>query len=420
MDDRRPPNPYRPDPPLFPPDDFADEEEDARLRPRRWRDDRDDDPEPRYEAPVFDDRQDPADIGREEWDWDDGDDDYDDRGRGGRGGRGGRDGGGYPSDRGLVRIVALLAVLGIVVVALVVPWSPFRVIGGSTPATGADGITASARNQMPALPNGLTALSKLYDVNVPEGAKGPWSIEVTLTETTTDASNVGLYSYDGSRWTRVANVALAPNGASVSGDVQTPPGALAVLRRTGQAKTLGLIVQAGDTLDTRAIDSTSIVAVMGASVGADGALQAKEGALRPVAAAAGRAKVYLGISDGSDTQGLVRALSSGALQSAHAEAIAAAAKAQGAAGVFLDYRNLPGAQKDAFSAFAKTLRERLQRDNLGLVIGIPANAGANGAYDWNALGGVAVGLWLHGLAVPAAYYERMVQLLTARRDGTTV
>ncbi|MGE3858188.1 MAG: hypothetical protein AB7G21_14635, partial [Dehalococcoidia bacterium] len=71
------------------------------------------------------------------------------------------------------------------------------------------------------------------------------------------------------------------------------------------------------------------------------------------------------------------------------------------------------------SAFAKTLRERLQRDNLGLVIGIPANAGANGAYDWNALGGVADGLWLHGLADPAAYYEQMEQLLTARRDGNT-
>lgn len=419
MDERRPPNPYRPDPPLFP--QFDDRDDDPRFRPRRLRDDDRDEPAPRYEeraAPVFDDRDDPADPGRGgDWQWDDEDGDYD--GPGGRRGRGGRDDG-YPSDRGLTRIVALLAVLGIIVVALVVPGSPVRIIGGdSEPGSSADGVTASARDNMPALPNGLVALSKAYDVRVPAGAKGPWAIEVTLTEKVADVANVGLYSYDGSRWTRVANVALAPGGTSVSGDVQSPPGALAVLRRTAQAKSLGLIVQAGDTLDATAIEAASVVAVMAASVGSDGALQARDGAVRAVAPAAGKAQVYLGVTDGTDTQGIVRALGSASAQGAHVEAIAAAAKGQGAAGVFVDYRNLPGAQKDAFSAFAKALRERLQRDSLGLVIGIPASAGANGAYDWNALGGVADGLWLRGTGDPSTYHEQMEQLLTARKQGNS-
>ncbi len=422
MDDRRPPNPYRPDPPLFPPDDDGPEDEPL-VRPRRRREEHED-LTPRFErdapAPVFDDGNDspPAPPG-EPWRWDE-DDEFDDFG-GRRSNRGrGDGGGGYASDRGLVRIVALLAVLGAIVAALVLPWSPVRVIGrDSTAPTGTDGITASARDNMPTLPNGFTALSKLYDVRVPDGAKGPWSIEVTLTQATQDASNLGMYAYDGSRWTRIANVALAPGGTAASGDVASPPGALAVLRRTGQAKALALIVQAGDRLDTRALDATSIVAVMGASVGNDGALQATNGALQGIAPSAGKAKVYLGVSDGTETQGLVKALSSTTLQGAHAESIAAAAKSQNAAGVYLDYRNLPGAQKDAFSAFVKMLRERLQRDQLGLVIGIPGSAGANGAYDWNALAGSADGIWLRGVADPAVYYDQMEQLLSTRKAGNT-
>ena len=434
MDDRRPPNPYRPDPPLFEPVSFDDPE--PLVRPRRRRDEvdepqarrpRPDSPErPEREAPIFDSDDDvPYTGAHEQWNWDDEDVDDFGRERGGRGGgrgsgRGGR-GGGYASDRGLLRIVALLAVLAIVVVALVVPGSPVRIIGGSSsPAsTGTEGITASARDSIPALPNGFTALSKIYDVKVPANAKGPWSIEVALTEKTTDGNNLGFYAYDGSRWTRVANVKLAQDGASVSGDVTSPPGTVAVLRRSGQAKALALIVQAGDRLDAKAIDATSIVAVMGASLGSDGALQATNGALQSVASTAGKAKVYLGVSDGAETTGLVKNLASQGAMTSHAEAMAVAAKGQNAAGVFLDYRNVPGAQKDTYVAFAKVLRERLQKDQLGLIVGVPASAGANGAYDWNALLSAADGLWVRGVSDPAAYYDQMDQLFTARKSGNT-
>lgn len=435
MDDRRPPNPYRPAPPLFEPLPLDDSE--PVVRPRRRRDESDepqarrsrsDSPErPERDAPIFDSDDDvPYTGAREQWAWDDEELDDFGRERGGRGGgrgRGGsRSGGGnYASDRGLLRIVALLAALAVVVVALVIPGSPVRIIGGgSAPTgTGAEGITASARDSIPALPSGFTALSKIYDVTVPANAKGPWAIEVALTDKTTDGNNLGFYAYDGSRWTRVANVKLAQDGASVSGDVTSPPGTVAVLRRSGQAKALALIVQAGDRLDARAIDATSIVAVMGASLGSDGALQATNGALQAVASTAGKAKVYLGVSDGTETTGLVKNLASQGAMTSHAEAMAVAAKGQNAAGVFLDYRNVPGAQKDAYVAFAKVLRERLQKDQLGLIVGVPASAGANGAYDWNALLGVADGVWVRGLPDPATYYDQMEQLLTSRKAGNT-
>ena len=414
-DDRRP-DPYREDPPEFPPVIFDDDDADIRPRLRRQRDE---DLYPEREervAPVFDDRDDEPPHARwdDHEDWDD--EDYDD-------GRGGGDGrfGGLANNGGMLRIIGLVAVLGVIVLALVVPGSPVRLFGGGSSGapTGAYGITASARNSMPALPAGFTAMSKIYDVSVPKDAKGPWSIDVTLTQSTTDATNLGFYSHDGSRWTRVANVELAPNGASASGAVTSPPGSLAVLRRTGQAKTLGLIVQAGDKLDTKAIEATSIVAVMGASVGTDGALQATAAALQTVAPSLGKAKAYLGVSGGGDSQAAVKNLASQATMTAQAEAIAAAAKGQSAAGVYLDYQHVPGAQKDAFSSFVKTVHDRLQRDQLGLVVGVPASAGANGAYDWSAIAAASEGVWVRGLGDPATYYQQMEQLFEERRKSSS-
>ncbi|MFA7248545.1 MAG: hypothetical protein WC273_02835 [Dehalococcoidia bacterium] len=410
MKERRPPNPFRPDPPLFPPIVFDDD-----LRPRTGRRRRSGEREsPIFDAPVLGDPP-GGRGGRDDDGWGWGGDDSD----GGRPGRGPGGPGGYPSDRGLFRILALVGILAALVLALVLPWSPVRVIGRNAATSDAGGITATARGTMPPLPGGFVALSKLYDVRVPENARGPWSIEVTLTQQTNEQDNLGFYAYDGSRWTRVANVALAPDGASVSGDVSTPPGSIAVLRRTGQAKTLALIVQAGDRLDPKAIEAASTVAVMAASVGADGALQATAGALQAVAPAAGKAKVYLGVSGGADAQGAVKNLASAGAMGAQSEAIAQAAKREGAAGVYLDYANLPAAQKDALTAFVKTLRERLQKDQIGLIVGVPATAGANGAYDWNALIASSDGLWLRGWSDPATYYDQMEQLLGARRSGNT-
>ncbi len=426
MNEERRPNPYRPDPPIFDPVIFDDDEP---LRPatgRRGRVEVDpDDREVFDSSPVIGDPVTGRERERVEWNWDGDDlDDHDDRGGrggggGGRGSGGGRGPGDYASDRGLVRIVALVGVLAVIVLALVLPFSPVRIIGRGGSSAGADGITATPRSSLPDLPGGFVALSKLYDVKVPDGAKGPWAIEVTLNESTTDANNLGFYAHDGTRWTRVAPVALARDGASVSGDVTSPPGSLAVLRRTGQAKALALIVNAGDRVDPAPLEATSIVAVMGASVGADGTLQATGGAVKAVAPGAGKAKVYFGVTAAGDGQGAVKHLASPTAMSAHADAIAIAAKGEGASGVYLDYANIPAGQKDAFTSLVKALRERLQKDQLGLVVGVPAGAGANGAYDWNALIGTSDGLWVRGANDPVAYHDQLDQLLTARKADKT-
>ena len=341
------------------------------------------------------------------------------RGRGGDGGGRGprRPRGDGHSDAGLLRILGAIVVLGIVVVALVVPGSPVRLLGRGGAASTAEGVTAKARGTLPAVPGGLTALSKLYDINVPAGVKGPWTIEVALTQPTTDAANLAFYSYESGRWTRIAPVAPVKDGRAVSGDVGSAPGSIAVLRRTGVARTLGLIIEAGQVPDPRALTNATVVAVMAgkpAASGAAGSLDVTAGAVAAAARAAGSAKVYLGVSE---DQAAVRSIAASA---AHVEAIATLAKREGAAGVFVDYMALPAGQRDAFTGFVRALRDRLQREQLGLLVGVPATGGANGgAYDWGALAASADGLWLHATPESATYHDEMERLLAARREAGT-
>ncbi|MEX1022217.1 MAG: hypothetical protein WD058_03620, partial [Dehalococcoidia bacterium] len=103
-----------------------------------------------------------------------------------------RPGGEYESDAGLLRVLGIIAVLGIVIIALVLPWSPVSVLGGGD-GNGDGDIPAQARDDIPPLPEGLVALSRLYDITVPADLNVPLSVRIELTETTRDASNLALY-----------------------------------------------------------------------------------------------------------------------------------------------------------------------------------------------------------------------------------
>lgn len=368
-----------------PPDDFDDEYEipDEEPLPRRLPNPVRPDP-PTFAPVVFDDEQESR--------------------------RPFRPSGDYESDAGLLRVLGIIAVLGIVIIALVLPWSPVRVVGRDSEDAG--GISATARNDLPALPEGLVALSKLYDISVPDGLAGPLSVEVTLTEQTTDASNLAYYAWDGTTWTRLGSVQIAQGGVSVTGQIPAASSSIAVLRRTALAHTLGLIIGSGEVPEPAGMQSATVVAVMASALLGDGddsgTLNTVDAALRPALQVAGDKPVYFGIS--GDVNGRDILASESAI-TAHVDEVVLAARAQNAGGVYLDYSGVAAGDSAAFVSLVTQLRERLSQGSMGLIVAVPAGAAAG--YDWAALQGVVDALWVKVAIDPLAFYENIDSLLTS-------
>ncbi|MDO9444860.1 MAG: hypothetical protein Q7K37_06040, partial [Dehalococcoidia bacterium] len=270
--DERRPNPVRPDPPLFAPVVFGDD---------------DDQPPGRGLRPV------------------------------------GGGNGGYDSDAGLLRVLAVIVVLGLVIIALVLPWSPVRVIGGGGDD---DAITARERGEAPSVPEGMAALSKLYEINVPADSPGPLSVEVKLTSVGAEAGSLAYYAWDGQGWSRIGPVDLGADGTTVTGSIPATSVSLAVLRRTALAGSLALIVESGATPDPRA-GAASMIAVVAArpapagTDGVEGGIVAADDALAATVAVAGDARVLFGVTDAGETALIQGILGSPEATTAHIDAL---------------------------------------------------------------------------------------------------
>lgn len=325
------------------------------------------------------------------------------------------DDGGH-EDVGLFRMLGVLVVIAGLVVALVLPASPLRVIGrgdGGGSGSAGQGITARALGDLPALPPGLTAVSRLYELSVPEGLTGSQSIEVSLIERNSDGDNLGFYTYEGQTWKRLGAATLTADGKGASGELPYPPKSVAVLRSMVSARSLGLIVEGGETPDTRLLAGASIVAVRGAALGKDAkTLSVRGGALEATSRVAGSKPVYLAVGGGTDA-----AAAAGQLNAELAASIAAAVKAQGAGGVLIDLGVLPREQREAVSRFAAELSARLRAERRGFLMAVPAAGRDGGAYDWNALLAVADGIWLIPRVDPGAYHAEVDAALSGAREA---
>ena len=83
------------------------------------------------------------------------------------------------SERGVLRIVGVLVVLGIVIAALLLPPISLLDRGGEEPAMG---ISTQARDDLPPLPGSLAARSALYDITTGDEFTGPAALTVRLNE----------------------------------------------------------------------------------------------------------------------------------------------------------------------------------------------------------------------------------------------
>ncbi len=327
----------------------------------------------------------------------------------------GDDDGGH-EDAGLFRMIGVLVLVALVVVALVLPASPLRVVGrgeDSDSRSAGQGISARARGDLPPLPSGLSAVSRLYELSVPDGLKGSQVIEVALTGQTDDAKDLGFYTYEGVAWKRLAVATLTAGGKSASGELPYPPKSVAVLRSTASARSLGLIVEGGQAPEARLLAGASVVAVRGASLGRDAkTLSVRAGALEATAKVAGGKPVYLAVGAGADSSA-----AAGQLGADLATSITTAAKSQGAGGVLVDLGALQREQRESVSRFAAELSARLRAERLGFLLAVPAAGRDGGAYDWMALLAVADGIWLIPRVDPGAYYPEVDAALTGAREA---
>ncbi len=323
------------------------------------------------------------------------------------------DDGGH-EDAGLFRMLGVLVLVAAVVVALVLPASPIRVIGrGGGEESAGQGVSARSRGDLPALPGGLSAVSRLYDLAVPNDLGGTQMIEIALSGHLDDGNNLAFYAYEDERWKRLAVATLTADGKHASGELPYPPKSVAVLRSTATARSLGLIVSAGQAPEARSLAGASVIAVRGAVLGKDAkAVTLREGGLAPAVKAAGGKPVYLLVEPGTDVSDVGSQLG-GDL----ATSMVAAAKASGAAGVLVDLGAVPKELREGVSRFGADLGARLRAERLGFLVAVPASGRDGGAYDWKALLGVADGLWLVPRVDAGTYYADVDATLDGARDA---
>ena len=327
-----------------------------------------------------------------------------------------------PNDRGLLRVVGVIAVLGLVIAILILP--PISLLDRGSGDTGA-GITTSARDELPPLPAGLVARSELYDITVDDEIAGPATLTVRLGERAADGEHLSFYSFRDGEWSRLGSVSVIDDGRAARSEVAAVPSNIAVLARTTFARSLGLIVEAGEAPDPAAVSAASIISVRAAApasaaTGELGAVVVQLGALEAAQAAAGQAAVYLGVDAAAPAaaEAVDSILSTPSLADTHVDALVAAAASAGAAGLHIDYAGLDASRRGPFGAFVARLGERARADGLGLVVSVPTPTGSDfGAYDWAVLSAAADSVWLVAPLDRTVFYEQIEAAFAAQRDA---
>ena len=326
------------------------------------------------------------------------------------------------SDRGLLRVVGVIAALGILIAILLLP--PVSLLDRGGGESGG-GITTRARDELPALPDGLTARSQLYDIEVDESLAGPATLTVRLSDRAEEGEHLGFYTIEGGEWRRLGAVTVIDDGGATQGQVEAVPANIAVLSRTAFASSLGLLVGPGEAPDPAVAAAAGIIAVVAASPtvteGGDQAVVLVEpGALDRALAAGGEAQVYLGVTadDAAAAEAVDRILATPSLSDSLIEALLSAATDSGASGLLLDYGALDPSRTGPFTSLVTRLGDRARADGLGLIVAVPTPAGSDfGAYDWAALTEAADAIWLRAPADGGAYYDQLETALSAQQEA---
>jgi len=319
-----------------------------------------------------------------------------------------------PRERGSRLVIVAIVVLGLLLLILVLP--PISILSGGGGGEGSVNISVKARKESPAPPEGMEAVSPLYDISVSGSVEGATQITLKLPSTTSDPRNLSLYTLDGNQWRRIGSAKLVFDGAAAQGEVSVLPKNIAVLRATSALHQLSGSLPAGRELNPQAAEALSVLNPVDFAPASDGSLVGEPATLPEDIVI----DIYptIRVTTAQETEAANAIIGSPDLRDEHLNAILEMVESSSRyRGVDIDYGPLDALHKDEFSQFVVDLAEQLHRRGLGLTLTapLPVQQGTDwdsGAYDWLRLAQAADAIKLLPEEDPSRYYKRMEDALS--------
>ncbi len=259
---------------------------------------------------------------------------------------------------------------------------------------------------VPALPAGLRAVSKLLEFEVDQDVA--ISIDLPLQSAITDSTGLGFYTFLGTRWERIADVELRNGGTRGAAEFSPVPANLAVLRVVETIYEVSGSLPSGGSLHSEA--RLDVVSPRDYLPLADGSLQ---GASTPVQTGSDVLLIPTIVGSGEAASAIVDAvLADESLQASHIQAIATLAREGGFDGIDLEYSAVDPSLSQEFTGFITELRDVLRSDGIRLSLTLPPPTGDPQAYEWRLLGEAVDTIRVLPISDPLDYWLQMPAALS--------
>ena len=256
---------------------------------------------------------------------------------------------------------------------------------------------------MPALPPGLTAASRYFQIQTDTPGVGA-TLSLPLLDTTQSATGLGFYTYSGSLWQRVQDVSLQNGGTLAQANLSPLPANLAVLKVGPQTYTVGASLPRGGTLHADA-GTVQLLSPRDYSPLSDGTVQ---GTATNAGHPPGTLVLPTIVGSGTDTASVVNGILKGdSLRATHIQQIMTLVQQNGLDGIDLEYSSVDVNEGTQFTSFVTALAGELHRVNKKLSLTLPPPANQRSPYEWDKLGAQADYIKVLPIADPVSYWATM-------------
>ena len=329
---------------------------------------------------------------------------------------------GEQNDRSARFILIGMGVLGLLLFILFA--SPFSIFGGDDGGDDPGGGTAldgGSSTNASGVPDGFEALSVHFDDLAKPAEEGPYPLTVALLQQVSDGRNIGLYTLEDGRWTRVSSATLVSNGTAASGEVDEMPSNLAVLRLLSSAVQITGWLPEGAQADPDALSVLTTVNPAGFAPSPEGSIA---GTGSTIAGASGNVVPTVRSATPETDAAVDAILASPVLLEEHVTALVQLSLQNGNAGVDIDYPRVSPARRADFTAFINVLAGQLHQANRTLSVTLPSprRSGVSwdtGAYDWEEIVAQADLTKLRSDPNPALFFQTTSDVLGYLR-GTNI